>query len=286
MAATGVPISLFAICVPVDRLDSRLQWRQVLAHDFPDDRHRNRRYRCRRMFPIAAISCHGMSGCRARSSTGMRRLASEMISIPRSTPRRSSQSPSKSWKLFPIRTRSMFAIASRMSCSAGSGLRGIRTRELPTVRFRREAVGAGCPVWSRRSFSRGDPQADAGSPRGRRARIVALDHSPRTGRYHCRLGHRRVRLNRTNREKSRRALGSRRHTPSIWLSLQRASWCSLCRLSTPCNAGSAQFNMTQWRMPVHRPLRDAVLTGFAQHGSRAPSSMICTTRERSWRARP
>ncbi len=43
------------------------------------------RYSWRSTLPMAATFCHGISGCRAFKSSGNLRLASEMISIPRST---------------------------------------------------------------------------------------------------------------------------------------------------------------------------------------------------------
>ncbi len=48
-------------------------------------------YRCRYIFPASLISRHGNSGCLSRSSSGRRRLASDMISSARVTAKKCSR---------------------------------------------------------------------------------------------------------------------------------------------------------------------------------------------------
>src|ERR1700746_653018 len=52
-------------------------------------------YSWRSTFPIPATFAHGISGCRSLSSSVKRRLASEIVSTPRSTSHRLRQSASK-----------------------------------------------------------------------------------------------------------------------------------------------------------------------------------------------
>jgi hypothetical protein len=89
-------------------------------------------YSWRSTFPIPATLAHGISGCRAFSSSVKRRLASEMISTPRSTSQRLRQSASKaSNRSAGARARPRRCRAPRLRCCARSRSRRCSTAPRP-----------------------------------------------------------------------------------------------------------------------------------------------------------
>ena len=204
---------------------------------------------CRRMFPIDAISCHGISGRKARKSSGMSPacLRDDLDCAFETAPKQPVTFKVMKGLVLSIRL-SAFAIASRMSSSAGSGLRDIRTRALPIARSRRADADAGCRAWSRqfgaaRSIFEQMLNGREIDQREMPRRIVvdeqvdiAVAAQPRPARS-----------NRTDKATSRRAPVRRQRTPSICLSFHlRVMAPFLCRLAATCKWPGRLNSASAW----------------------------------------
>ncbi len=99
----------------------------------------------------ATYVAQAISGCDASSASGSRRVASEMISMPRWTPCFSSQSFENASNDLPFIATSMFSMERRIASTAGrdSRRRGIRICGSRLLRCRAASADEGCPASSR-----------------------------------------------------------------------------------------------------------------------------------------